>query len=139
MCRLFGFRSNVASRTHRSLLAAENAVAQQASHHSDGWGIGYYIGAEPYLFRSSIGAANDSRFQAFGERLRSHTFLVHVRRATVGVIDQLNSHPFRFGNWMFARNVQEIGQRIRRRICGSRECFQRCSRRHFAETHSLVS
>ena len=58
MCRLFGFRSNVPSRTHHSLLEAENAVSRQAKHHSDGWGIGYYLGQDPYLFRSSRGAAD---------------------------------------------------------------------------------
>ena len=120
MCRLFGFRSNVPSRTHRSLLVAENAVAQQACKHTDGWGIGYYIGAEPYIFRSALGAAQDTRFQTFGERLRSHTFLVHVRKATVGVIDELNSHPFRFGSWMFAHNGTIFGfDKIRDKILAS--------------------
>lgn len=109
MCRLFGFRSNVPSRSHRSLLVAENAVAQQACMHTDGWGIGYYIGSEPYIFRSAMGAADDERFQTFGERLRSHTFLVHVRRATVGIVDELNSHPFRYGSWMFAHNGTIFG------------------------------
>ena len=109
MCRLFGFRSNVPTRTHRSLLEAENAVASQARQHSDGWGIGYYLGQDPYLFRSARGAAEDDRFQRFSERLRSETFLVHVRRATVGVTDELNSHPFRYGAWMFAHNGTIFG------------------------------
>lgn len=104
MCRLFGFRSNVPSRAHHSLVAAENAVSNQAEHHSDGWGIGYYLDDEPYLFRATKGAAEDSRFQMLSESLRSSTFLVHVRRATVGDIDSFNSHPFRFGTWMFAHN-----------------------------------
>ena len=39
MCRLFGFRSSVESRAHNSLVVAENAVANQANQHSDGWGI----------------------------------------------------------------------------------------------------
>lgn len=104
MCRLFGFRSNVPSRAHHSLVAAENAVSNQAEHHSDGWGIGYYLDDEPYLFRAAKGAAEDSRFQMLSESLRSSTFLVHVRRATVGDIDSFNSHPFRFGTWMFAHN-----------------------------------
>ncbi|MEC7985218.1 MAG: class II glutamine amidotransferase [Myxococcota bacterium] len=104
MCRLFAFRSNVPSQAHHALVTAENAVAFQAEYHSDGWGIGYYLDGEPYLFRASKGAAEDHRFQMLSESLRSHTFLVHVRKATVGDIDSLNSHPFRYGAWMFAHN-----------------------------------
>ena len=104
MCRLFAFRSNVPSRAHHSLTAAENAVSTQAEHHSDGWGIGYYLEEEPYLFRAAKGAAEDARFQLLSESLRSNTFLVHVRRATVGDLDTMNSHPFRYAAWMFAHN-----------------------------------
>ena len=109
MCRLFGFRSNVESRAHRSLISAENAVAEQANYHSDGWGIGYYISGEPYLFRTSEGAATDEAFQRIGQSLQSHTLLVHIRKATVGEVQPINSHPFRFGSWMFAHNGTIFG------------------------------
>lgn len=109
MCRLFGFRSNVASRAHRSLISAENAVAQQANYHSDGWGIGYYLGDDAYLFRTSEGAATDEAFHRMGESLQSHTLLVHIRKATVGRVQPINSHPFRFGSWMFAHNGTLFG------------------------------
>ncbi len=104
MCRLFGFRSNVPSRAHGSLVAAENALARQAEAHRDGWGIGYFMGTEAYILKSEEGAAEDDRFERISRRLQSHTFVVHVRRATVGQIDYLNSHPFRHGNWVFAHN-----------------------------------
>lgn len=104
MCRLFGFRSSVESRAHRSLIVAENAVADQANYHADGWGIGYYIHDDAYLFRSPVGAAGDASFRKFSEGLRSHALLVHIRKATVGSIDPINSHPFRYGSWMFAHN-----------------------------------
>ena len=76
MCRLFAFRSNVPSQAHHALVTAENAVSFQAEHHSDGWGIGYYLDDEPYLFRAAKGAAEDHRFQLLSESLRSNTFLV---------------------------------------------------------------
>ncbi len=104
MCRLFGFRSNVPSQAHRSLVEAENAMAAQARAHADGWGIGWFLGRDPYIMKSEGGAASDERFHRISRRLTSHTFLVHVRRATVGHVDQLNSHPFRHGRWMFAHN-----------------------------------
>ena len=104
MCRLFGFRSAVASKAHRSLVEAENALAQQAQLHQDGWGIGYYIGRDAYIIKSDSGAHQSERFRLASSRLQSHTFVVHVRRATVGQKDYLNSHPFRFGRWVFAHN-----------------------------------
>ena len=117
MCRLFGFRSSVESRVHRSLIAAENAVATQAAFHSDGWGIGYFIDEDAYLFRTSKGAAVDDSFRRFSEGLRSNTLLVHIRKATVGEIEPINSHPFRYGNWMFAHNGTIFGfEKIQRRI-----------------------
>jgi glutamine amidotransferase len=104
MCRLFGFRSSVPSRAHRSLVEAENALAVQAEQHQDGWGIGYYIGRDAYIIKSDASAHQSERFRLASSRLQSHTFVVHVRRATVGGRDHLNSHPFRFGRWTFAHN-----------------------------------
>lgn len=104
MCRLFGFRSAVPGRAHRSLLEAENAVAEQSRRHSDGWGIGYYVEDDAYVVKSATAAHQCSRFRRAGEGIRSHTMLVHVRRATVGVVDPANAHPFRYGRWLFAHN-----------------------------------
>ncbi len=109
MCRLFGFRSNVPSRAHGSLVEAENALARQAEAHRDGWGIGYFMGDEAYILKSGAGASEDERFARISRRLESHTFVVHVRRATVGDVDSLNSHPFRHGNWLFAHNGTIFG------------------------------
>ena len=109
MCRLFGFRSNVVSGAHRSLVAAENALARQATEHRDGWGIGYFLGDEAYILKSETGAADDERFDRISRRLQSHAFVVHVRRATVGQVDYLNSHPFRHGSFVFAHNGTLFG------------------------------
>ncbi len=109
MCRLFGFRSNVPTTTHRSLVEAENAIANQACGHGDGWGIGYYLGEEAYILKADAGAASDERFKRLSSRLQSHAFVVHVRRATVGGADYLNTHPFRHGSWVFAHNGTLFG------------------------------
>jgi len=117
MCRLFGFRSNVPSQAHRSLLEAENAMARQALNHADGWGIGWFLGEDPYVLKADGGAAADERFERITRRLTSHTFVVHVRRATIGRVDQLNSHPFRHGQWMFAHNGTIFDfERVRDRV-----------------------
>ncbi len=104
MCRLFGFRSSVESSAHRSLVAAENAMVNQAADNPHGWGIGYFVGRDAYILKSDDAAHTSERFRLASSRLRSQTFVVHVRRATVGGTDYLNSHPFRFGRWVFAHN-----------------------------------
>ena len=104
MCRLFGFRSAVQSRAHRSLMEAENSLVDQAEMHPDGWGMAYYIDRDAYILKSEAAAHACERFQMASSRLQSNTFVVHVRRATVGQTDYLNSHPFRFGRWTFAHN-----------------------------------
>ena len=104
MCRMFGFRSSVPSRAHRSLVVAENALADQSRQHPDGWGIGWFQEDEPYVLKSANAAHASQRFEAISARLTSHTFIVHVRRATVGLVDSMNAHPFRHGRWIFAHN-----------------------------------
>lgn len=104
MCRLFGFRSAVGSKAHRSLIEAENALGQQAAMHPHGWGLGYFVDQDAYILKSDDAAHTSERFRLASSRLRSHTLVAHVRRATVGGRDYLNSHPFRFGRWVFAHN-----------------------------------
>lgn len=117
MCRLFGFKSAVVSRAHRSLVEAENALSQQARHHPDGWGIGYFHRGEAFVLKSTGGAAENASFRRASERLASHTFVVHVRRATVGAVDASNTHPFRHGKWLFAHNGTLHGfDRLRERM-----------------------
>ena len=56
------------------------------------------------VIKSATAAHASERFRKASSRLTSHTFLVHVRKATVGALDHLNAHPFRFGRWLFAHN-----------------------------------
>lgn len=104
MCRLFGFRSAVLSRAHRSLIAAHNSVAEQAREHPHGWGIGYYQGGEAYIIKSEAAAADCERFRRAADQVASHTLVAHVRKATVGAVSPVNTHPFRNGRWVFAHN-----------------------------------
>lgn len=101
---MFGFRSAVPSKAHRSLVAADNALGAQSRLHPDGWGIGWFVDDEAYVIKSANAAHACDRFNRASGRLESQTFLVHVRRATVGVTDHLNAHPFRHGRWLFAHN-----------------------------------
>lgn len=104
MCRLFGFRSAVLSRAHRSLIEAQNALADQARAHPHGWGIGYFQAGEAYIVKSETAASDSPAFRRAADRLASNALIAHVRRATVGEVGPLNTHPFRNGRWLFAHN-----------------------------------
>lgn len=104
MCRLFGFRSVIPSQVHRSLVAADNALAVQSRAHPDGWGVAYYIDGAPHVTKSASGAVDCALFRRVSGIVASETVMAHVRRATQGSLSVLNSHPFQYGRWVFAHN-----------------------------------
>ena len=109
MCRLYGFRSAIVSGVHRSLIAAENALALQSEKHSDGWGLAHYIGTFPHLIRNKEQAVVDSLYREVSGVVATRTFLAHIRKATVGEVNVLNCHPFQHGPWTFAHNGEIAG------------------------------
>jgi glutamine amidotransferase len=104
MCRLFGFRSVLPSHVHTSLARAENALGVQSQRHQDGWGVAYYVAGSPHVVKSSAAAYTDRLFQRVSGAVTSNTVIAHVRKATVGELSVLNSHPFQHGRWVFAHN-----------------------------------
>jgi predicted glutamine amidotransferase len=104
MCRLFGFRSVIPSKVHRSLLAADNALGVQSNEHPDGWGVAFYVDGSPHVTRSPLAALGDALFHRLSGVVSSQTVLAHVRKATQGPKTVLNCHPFQYGRWVFAHN-----------------------------------
>ncbi|MBE9503940.1 MAG: class II glutamine amidotransferase [Proteobacteria bacterium] len=104
MCRLFGFRSVIHSQVHSSLVSADNALAIQSNEHSDGWGVAYYLAGAPHIIKTSQAAIECKIFQKVSGIVSSETVLAHLRRATLGSKNILNTHPFQYGNWVFAHN-----------------------------------
>jgi predicted glutamine amidotransferase len=104
MCRLFGFRSVTSSQVHRSLVSAENALAVQSRVHKDGWGVAWYHLGVPHLIKGADSAFQDRMFARVSGVVASRTVLAHIRQATVGDINVLNSHPFQYGRWVMAHN-----------------------------------
>lgn len=120
------------SRAHRSLIAARNALGEQAKEHPHGWGIGWYAAGEAYVIKSERPAHECESFRRAADQLASNALVAHVRRATVGSVTPFNVHPFRNGRWLFAHNgtifgfdrmrdalVAEVPADLRPRILGS--------------------
>lgn len=104
MCRLFGFRSIFSSQVHSSLIGANNALMNQSKFNPDGWGVAYYVEDTPHVIKSARSAIDDKLFEKVSGIVSSQTVLAHIRRATKGENNILNSHPFQYGKWVFAHN-----------------------------------
>lgn len=104
MCRLFGFRSGVANKVHRTLVRESNALRTQSKQHPDGWGLGYFADGTPKLFRSIEAAHEDEDFLSTSDLVTSHCVIAHIRKASVGNISVGNTHPFAHGRFLFAHN-----------------------------------
>jgi len=122
MCRLFGFRSVIQSQVHQSLVHAENALEIQSNKHPDGWGVSYYLSGSPHVIKSEKTAIDDNIFKRVSGIVSSETVVAHLRNATLGQINILNTHPFQFGKWIFAhngnlKNFDEHKDTIYRKIC----------------------
>lgn len=104
MCRLFGFRSVILSQVHQSLVNADNALEVQSREHPHGWGVAYYVRNSPHIIKSTNAALEDKIFKRISGVVSSQTVLGHIRKATVGETNILNTHPFQYGHWTFAHN-----------------------------------
>lgn len=104
MCRIFGFRSVIQSQVHRSLVSADNALVQQSDRHPDGWGVAYYNAGAPHVIKSVATAMDDNLFQRVSGIVASETVLAHLRKATQGSLNIINTHPFQYGHWVFVHN-----------------------------------
>lgn len=106
MCRLFGFRSVIASQVHRSLVDCENSLVRQSQRHRDGWGVAYYVRDVPHVIKSAQTAVEDTLFARVSGIVSAQTVVAHLRKATAGRNAMINCHPFQYGHWIFAHNGQ---------------------------------
>ena len=101
---MLGFRSVINSQVHSSLMSAENSLVHQSNIHPDGWGVAYYMAGPPHIIKSDISAFKDSLFSKVSGIVSSQTVIAHIRKATEGEVNILNTHPFQYGRWVFAHN-----------------------------------
>jgi glutamine amidotransferase len=94
MCELLGLSSNAAATVNVSLprLAEHGRVS---GTYNDGWGVGYYEGADVRLIKDSA-AVGDSEWIEFiaSHDLQSQLVIAHTRKATRGTRAYPNAQPF---------------------------------------------
>lgn len=106
MCRLFGLHAgtDVVTATFWLLDAPDN-LAKQSRRNPDGTGLGVFDrDGNPQLHKQPIAAWHDTEFATEAHELTGTTFIAHVRYATTGARDVVNTHPFLQDNRIFAHN-----------------------------------
>jgi predicted glutamine amidotransferase len=106
MCRVFGCVAAEPVTIRHELLDAENPMIRQSEEHDSGWGMAVYEradGAAPRLLRFPEAAHSHEEFRAATET-RGRIFNTHVRRATIGGLSLVNTHPFCLGSNSFGHN-----------------------------------
>jgi glutamine amidotransferase len=106
MCRLFALHAgtNVVTATFWLLDAPDN-LAAQSRRNPDGTGLGVFDGqGRPELRKQPIAAWQDRDFATEAHDMTGTTFVAHVRYATTGVHDVVNTHPFLQDGRIFAHN-----------------------------------
>ena len=106
MCRLFGLHAgtNVVTATFWLLDAPDN-LAEQSRRNPDGSGLGVFDGqGRPQVHKQPIAAWHDAEFATEAHDLTGTTFVAHVRYATTGSHEVVNTHPFLQDDRIFAHN-----------------------------------
>jgi predicted glutamine amidotransferase len=106
MCRLFGLHAgtNVVTATFWLLDAPDN-LSEQSRRNPDGSGLGVFDAqGRPQVLKQPIAAWEDAEFATEAHDLTGTTFIAHVRYATTGSHDVVNTHPFLQDGRIFAHN-----------------------------------
>lgn len=106
MCRLFGLHAGrrLLPATFWLLDAPDN-LSEQSRRNPDGTGLGVF-GAEGVaaLHKEPVAAWQDCEFATEAHDVTATTFIAHVRYASTGALDVVNTHPFLQDDRIFAHN-----------------------------------
>ena len=106
MCRMFGLHADrsVVTATFWLLDAPDNLVAQ-SNRNPDGTGLGVFKSdGTSVLHKQPMAAWEDREFACEAHELSGTTFIAHVRYASTGKVDVVNTHPFLHDGRLFAHN-----------------------------------
>ena len=110
MCRLYGLQATHPTQAACELLDAQNALIQQSREDArglsnpHGWGMGHVANGTTGCFRQVKPASESAAYREEALGTEGTTVLAHVRRATVGSPDPVNTHPFRHGAALLIHN-----------------------------------
>jgi predicted glutamine amidotransferase len=112
-CRLWGIVANTIpySVVMDQLVNLPNSLKNLGANNPNGWGLAYYSSNEPVVLRGQLPANTDPQFVVAAGIVASSGGAIavgHVRRASSGLINIPDPHPFeRFKNgvwWLFCHN-----------------------------------
>jgi predicted glutamine amidotransferase len=112
MCRWLAY-SGSPIRLEELLVKRDRSLIDQSLHarqgatttNGDGFGVGWYEeGDPPRVYRSTHPAWNDRNLRELAAGISSPLFLAHIRASTGTAIQETNTHPFRYGNWLWMHN-----------------------------------
>lgn len=105
MCRLFGLISDVETKIEFSFFNAKKPFLDFSKTNHDGWGVGWYMNGHPEIFKQGLNEIKGKEYAfSFVKLVRSHAIISHMRKATQGIANDFNAHPFTFENFIFAHN-----------------------------------
>jgi glutamine amidotransferase len=125
MCRWLAY-SGTSIPLEELLVKRDRSLIDQSLHsregatttNGDGFGVGWYQeGEPPRLYRSTHPAWNDRNLREIAAAVSSPLFFAHIRAATGTAIQETNTHPFRYGKWLWMHNglIREF-PRVRREL-----------------------
>ena len=125
MCRWLAY-SGSPILLEELLVKRERSLIDQSLHaregatttNGDGFGVGWYgDGEAPALYRSVHPAWNDRNLRELSAAVSSRLFFAHIRASTGTAIQETNTHPFRYGRWLWMHNglIREFA-RVKREI-----------------------
>jgi len=106
MCRILGCVAAEPISIEHELLRGDNPLIVQSEDHDSGWGMAVYQQADceqPELVRFPEAAYSNGEFQS-ATSMRGRIFNAHLRRATLGGLTLVNTHPFVMGEYSFSHN-----------------------------------
>ena len=114
MCRWLAYSGSPIA-LEELLYKPEHSLIDQSLHsrlgvettNGDGCGVGWYTGdgrPTPAVFRAVGPAWSDPNLRELAGAVRSPVFFAHIRASTGTAVQQTNSHPFRYGRWLWQHN-----------------------------------
>ena len=125
MCRWLAY-SGSPIPLEELLVKRDRSLIDQSLHsrlgatttNGDGFGVGWYdLQGKPRLYRSTHPAWNDRNLRELAAGVSSPLFFAHIRASTGTAIQETNTHPFRYGRWLWMHNglIREFS-RVKREL-----------------------